>query len=183
VTAALWLLFIQGLLGAFDTLYYHEWRARLPGRGARSRPELQLHAARDFLYALFFATLPWIAWRGAWALVLGTLLAAEIAITLADFIIEDRVRAPLGGVYPGERATHAIMGITYGALLACLVPVLLGWGAQPTALVFAPPPAPSWLRGAMAAMAGGVFLSGIRDLAAARGLPGGSWPWQAAGST
>jgi hypothetical protein len=100
VTAALWLLFIQGLLGAFDILYYHEWRARLPGRGARSRPELELHAARDFLYALFFATLPWIAWRGAWALVLGTLLAAEIAITLADFIIEDRVRLDL---QPGRR--------------------------------------------------------------------------------
>jgi len=30
---ALWLLAIQGIIGAFDTLYYHEWRARLPARG------------------------------------------------------------------------------------------------------------------------------------------------------
>ena len=30
MTTALWLLAIQGLIGAFDTLYFHEWRARLP---------------------------------------------------------------------------------------------------------------------------------------------------------
>ena len=62
---ALWLLAIQGVIGAFDTLYYHEWRARLPARGAQSASELKLHAARDFLYAVLFATLPWIAWQGA----------------------------------------------------------------------------------------------------------------------
>ena len=27
MTWALWLLMIQGILGALDTLYYHEWRA------------------------------------------------------------------------------------------------------------------------------------------------------------
>jgi hypothetical protein len=27
---ALWLLAIQGVIGAFDTLYYHEWRACCP---------------------------------------------------------------------------------------------------------------------------------------------------------
>jgi hypothetical protein len=30
MTIALWLLAIQGVIGAFDTIYYHEWRARLP---------------------------------------------------------------------------------------------------------------------------------------------------------
>ena len=33
MTTALWLLAIQGAMGAFDTLYYHEWRARLPAAG------------------------------------------------------------------------------------------------------------------------------------------------------
>jgi len=61
MTVALWLLFIQGVIGAFDTFYYHEWRARLPARGAQSAPELKLHAARDFFYAVLFATLPWLA--------------------------------------------------------------------------------------------------------------------------
>jgi hypothetical protein len=177
VSAALWLLFVLGVLGAFDTLYYHEWRARLPALGPGSRPELTLHASRDFIYGVLFATLPWIAWRGAWVLALGVLLAAEISITIADFVIEDRVRAPLGGVYPGERATHAVMGIVYGAMLAFLLPEMGAWWSAPTSLAISPAPIPGVLRFALSGMAAGVFLSGIRDLAAARRLPGASWPW------
>jgi len=169
MTAALWLLALQGTLGAFDTLYFHEWRARLPARGPTTHPELRLHAARDFVYAVLFATLPWLAWKGAWATVLVVLLLMEIGITLADFVIEDRVRASLGGVYPGERVTHAVMGIVYGAFLAGLGRALAGWWAEPTALALAPPPAPLALRAVLGAMAAGVFLSGVRDLAAARG--------------
>ena len=60
----LWLLAIQGLVGAFGTFYFHEWRAKLPGRGLAAASELRLHAARDFFYALLFATLPWVAWHG-----------------------------------------------------------------------------------------------------------------------
>ncbi len=143
MTTALWLLFVQGVLGAFDTLYYHEWRARLPARVPGTRPELLLHAARDFFYALLFGTLPWLAWRGAWASVLGLIIAVEIFITLADFVVEDTVRRPLGGVFPGERCTHAIMGILYGAVLAHLVPEVLAWTRLPTGLVVAPRPSPS----------------------------------------
>lgn len=64
--------------------------------GHRTAPELKLHALRDFLYAILFGTLPWLAWQGLWLL---------------------------------------------------------------------------------AVMAVGVFLSGLRDLYAAFGLPHGSWPW------
>lgn len=107
--------------------------------------------------------------------MLGALLIAEISITLADFIVEDRVRAPLGGVYPGERAARAIMGITYGAMLAYLVPELARWWLEPSAMVVSPaPPALCW---AMTAMAAGVLLSGLRDLASAQDLQGSSWPW------
>ena len=35
MTWALWLLMLQGILGALDTLYYHEWRARLVAYGPR----------------------------------------------------------------------------------------------------------------------------------------------------
>ena len=55
---ALYLLGILAILGAAVTLYFHEWRAKLPGLGKRARAELQLHAARDFIYALLFGTLP-----------------------------------------------------------------------------------------------------------------------------
>ena len=58
MAVVLWLLALQGVIGAFDTAYYHEWRARLPGLGLQAASELRLHAARDALYAVIFATLP-----------------------------------------------------------------------------------------------------------------------------
>jgi hypothetical protein len=59
MNTALWLLFALGVIGAFDTLYYHEWRARLPAQGAPAAPELRLHAARDCLLT------DWPAFSGA----------------------------------------------------------------------------------------------------------------------
>jgi hypothetical protein len=171
------LLAIQGALGGFDTLYYHEWRARLPALGLAAKTELQLHAARDFIYAIIFGTLPWLAWKGLWAAVLAALLLVEIILTLSDFIIEDRVRKPLGGVYHGERAMHAIMGIIYGAMLAHLIPIMMRWWSEPTALSVEESNAPEPLRLTLYVMAVGVLLSGVRDLCAAIGLPYSSWPW------
>jgi hypothetical protein len=179
MTAVLWLFAIQGVLGAFDTLYYHEARARLPALGPQARPELGLHGARSLIYAVLFCSLPWIAWQGLWTVVLGALILAEIGLTLADFVVEDSVRKPLGGVYPGERVMHAVMGLLYGAMLAHLVPVAAGWLAAPTALSPARVEAPAALRWALTAMGLGVLLSGVRDLAAALGLPHSRWPWPA----
>lgn len=175
---ALWLLAIQGIIGAFDTLYYHEWRARLPARGAQSASELKLHAARDFFYAVLFGTLPWLAWYGSWVLVLVGVLIAEITLTLMDFVVEITVRKPLGDVYAGERVTHAVMGILYGAMIAGLIPALIGWWPLPTALVIAPPDIPGVLRWGLVTMAVGVSVSGLRDLYAAYELPHGGWPWR-----
>jgi len=180
MTTALWLLAIQGIIGAFDTLYYHEWRARLPGGGSGTAPELKLHAARDFLYAALFGALPWLAWQGLWAVVLAAVLLTEILLTLADFVVEIRVRKPLGDVYGGERVTHAVMGIIYGSMVANLLPVLWRWRHLPTALVpitTAATTPPELLRWGLAVMACGVFLSGMRDLYAALGMPHGGWPW------
>ena len=177
MTVALWLLAIQGAIGAFDTIYYHEWRARLPARGRMAASELKLHAGRDFFYFVLFATLPWLAWRGAWVWPLVAVIVAEIVLTLTDFIVEITVRKQLGDVYGGERVTHAIMGILYGAMVANLIPVLILWGSQPTALVVNPPPIPPALGWFLLAMAGGVLASGARDLYAALELPYGSWPW------
>jgi hypothetical protein len=178
VKIALYLLTVQGLIGAFDTLYYHEWKARLPVRGRQAAPELLIHAARDFFYAVLFGALPWLAWKGAWTLVLAGVIAAEIILTLWDFVVEIAVRKLLGDVYAGERVTHAVMGIIYGAMLAALAPTLGSWWSGPTALAFEPASAPAWLRIALGTMALGVFASGLRDLYAALGLPGGGWPWR-----
>lgn len=173
------LLAIQGVVGAFDTFYFHEWRARLPALGSQSAPELKLHAWRSFLYALIFGTLPWVAWHGFWVVVLSGILIAEIYFTMADFVVEITVRKPLGDVYGGERITHALMGIIYGAMLAFLIPVLLEWWSRPTALVAASPADIGALGWPVLIMAAGVLLSGARDLYAALGLPYGDWPWRA----
>ena len=179
MTTAMWLLAIQGIIGAFDTLYYHEWKARLPARGRESAPELRLHAMRDFLYGVMFATLPWVAWHGRWAVVLVLVLVAEIVLTLWDFVVEIAVRRSLGDVYASERVTHAIMGILYGAMIAYLIPVMIGWWRMPTQLALDPPAIPELLRWGLGVMAVGVVVSGIRDLYAACGLPYGAWPWNA----
>ena len=177
MSAALWLLAAQSLLGAFDTLYYHEWRAKLPTLVPLAGIELRLHALRDFIYAVLFVTLPLVTWQGAWAVVLIALLIAEVVVTLADFAVEDRVRVPLGGLYSGERSTHAVMGIVYGAFLAHLIPVVVGWLSLPTRMYVAPVPVSMALSGWLMATGVGVFLSGIRDLAAAYKVRLARWPW------
>jgi len=173
---ALWLLAAQGIIGAFDTLWYHEWRAQLPGRFPGTAPELKLHAVRAFLYAILFGTLAWLAWQGILVLVLAAVLLTEIILTLADFVVEIRVRKPLGDVYAGERVTHAVMGIIYGGMVAYLLPVLWNWWSLPTTFA-STMHVPEFLRWSLTVMAIGVFLSGARDLYAGFGLPHGGWPW------
>jgi hypothetical protein len=178
VIVALWLFVVQGVIGAFDTLYYHEWRARLPARGPSAALELYVHAVRDFIYAVLFGTLPWLAWHGLFSAILGVMILAEIILTCYDFIIEKSVRRSLGDVYAGERVTHAIMGIVYGCALAYLVPVQVDWWYLPTRLVIVHVDIPDFLRWGLFMMAAGVLISGLRDLYAALGLPNGGWPWQ-----
>ena len=163
------LLLIQGCLGAADTLWYHEHVYALPANTPQTSPELRLHAARDFVYALLFLTLPFVSWCGIWALALGALLALEIGITLADFALEDRVRAPFGGVATGERVMHAIMGLVYGAFLASFAPELVRWWSLETG--FPSRPAVPYIVSATFALLGlGVLVSGLRDLGASFGL-------------
>jgi hypothetical protein len=164
VQTVLLLLLLQGLLGAFDTLWFHEWKGRLPSQPS-ARLELRLHAVRDFIYATIFGTLGWVAWHGGLAWLLLLLLASEIGITLWDFVEEDHTRH----LAPGERVTHALMGMIYGAFLASLLPELWHWLAQPTAFAPHPHGPIAWL---LSAMATGVALSGMRDLGASFYLPG-----------
>lgn len=158
MTTAIWLLFVQALLGAFDTLYYHEYRLRLP-HGHGTQTELRLHASRDFAYAVIIGSLGFLTWNGSLAWVLIALLVSEIGITLWDFIEEDRVRR----LPAGERAMHAVMGIVYGAFLAYLVPEIMRWSDEPTGFGRSYHGFPAWV---LLILAVGVFLSGVRDAAA-----------------
>ena len=175
--AVITLMIIQGTLGAADTLYYHEWRYRLPARPEETRVELRLHAVRDFIYAAIFATLPWFAWSGAYTWLLCALLLAEIIITITDFVVERTTRSNQGGVATGEFVTHVIMAIIYGAFLATLAPHLYAWGGGETGLIAYTDPSPM-VGGVCLIMAVGVFSSGVRDLGASMGIAAFAWPWR-----
>jgi len=118
MTTALEVLLLLGILGACDTIYYHEWRLQLPGTPT-ARRELRLHASRDFAYAIVFGSLAWITWNGLWVWPLAAILGFEVGVTLTDFIEEDRTRK----LPAGERVMHALMGIVYGVFLALLFPM------------------------------------------------------------
>lgn len=134
------LLSVQAVLGAFDNLWHHELQARLPQRVA-ARHELTLHAAREAIYGVVFIGLGWFAWRGGFAVLLGALLLAELAITLADFLEEDRTRR----LPPFERVLHTLLTIGYGLFIGVFAPVLIGWSRQATALSLTPHGWVSWL--------------------------------------
>lgn len=168
MTTALYLLLLLGILGAFDTLWYHEYQQQLP-RNASARVELRLHAARDFAYTIVFGSLGWLLWHGlllAWLFLL--ILLFEIGITLWDFIEEDMTRR----LPAGERVMHTIMAIVYGAFLAHLLPQVFRWaGHESTGLVPVHYGLLSWV---LSAFAVGVFLSGVRDVIASFHLPSGN---------
>ncbi len=63
-------------------------------------------------------------------------------------------------------------------MIAFLLPVMIEWWSLPSGLVLSNPEDMLFVRWVLVAMAIGVFLSGIRDLYAALGLPGGWWPWK-----
>jgi uncharacterized protein len=162
MTTALWFLIAMALMGAFDTIVYHEVVACLPGDPGAGR-ELQLHAARDFIYAMLFGTFAWLQPHGWAVLPVAALLVTEIAITLCDFIVEDRTRK----LPPGERVMHALMGINYGIFLALVYPNAAGWFDMPAGFAAAHYGLLSWV---LSAFALGVALSGLRDLAASIAL-------------
>lgn len=134
------LLSLQAMMGAFDNLWHHELEARLPSR-ISARHELRLHAAREAIYGVVFVGLGWFEWRGAFAVLLGALLAVELLITLADFLEEDRTRK----LPPFERVLHTLLTISYGLFLGFLAPVLGDWLRLPTALAFTDHGWVSWL--------------------------------------
>ena len=158
----LWtLIAIQIFMGAFDTLYHHELTERLAWRPSQ-RHELQLHAVRNWLYALLFLALGWLELHGAFAVLAGIVLGVEVVITLMDFVEEDLTRR----LPASERINHTLLALNYGAILVLLVPVLLAWAGQPTTIILtsygywtwlatiAAIGAMSWLHGASICRAG-----------------------------
>lgn len=159
MTAILWLLAAQGVLGASDVLLNHEWREDLPHRPGAAL-EQAIHGARELLYAVVFAGLAWFEWHGAYAWLLAGVLLVEVVLTAWDFVEEDRTRR----LSATERLMHLALSMGGGAYCALLIPVLLRWQQQATALQVSAHGPLSWL---LSAMAVGVLIWGVRDAMAA----------------
>ena len=162
-SSLLWtLITIQIAMGAFDTFYHHEMTERLAWRPSQ-RHELQLHGVRNMLYALLFLTLGWLEILGIWAMIVIAVLVAEVVITLMDFVEEDISRK----LPASERINHTLLALNYGAILVLLLPLLIEWAGQSTAVK----PAFYGLWSVLAAVsAAGVSSFGLRDLAASKRL-------------
>ncbi len=149
------LLALQLLLGLFDIVYHHEMTERLTWR-VTARRELVLHAVRNGLYGAIFFSLAWLQWQGFWAVALVAVLAAEVVLTLVDFVEEDRSRL----LPPSERVTHALLALNYGVLLALLAPRLWAAVALPTTVVWQGQGLFAWL---LTLAATGCLFWGWRD--------------------
>lgn len=151
--SVLYVLMVQGLLGAIDTVYHHELTQALPRRTS-ARLELRLHGVRAVFYGFLFAALAWSRWHGLWFTVLAAVIVLEVVLTLWDFVEEDRSRQ----LPASERIMHTVLAINGGALCALLL--LQGWWRLPTAIVAADH---GWISVVLSLMALGVTLSGMRD--------------------
>jgi uncharacterized protein (TIGR01777 family) len=161
MTDVLWIaVFLQVAFGGFDTLYHHELTERLAWRPSQAG-ELRLHGVRNLAYAVVFAAIGWSEPHGAAAMALMALMAAELIVTLWDFVEEDRTRR----LPASERVLHTLLTLNYGVVLALLMPLVARWAELPTAMEPAYHGIWSWL---CAAAACGVVAFGLRDLAAAR---------------
>lgn len=159
MTDLLWtLVALQIAMGAFDTLFHHELTERLAWKPSQ-KSELRLHGVRNILYAALFLLIGWAEPQGLLALAVLILLVIEVIITLTDFVEEDRTRR----LPASERVTHTLLALNYGAILMLLVPLLVGWAQEPTGVITVSHGLWSLMASAAAA---GVFVFGLRDLAA-----------------
>jgi len=155
MNSVIWLLIIQGVLGAYDVLWNHEYKEKLPLKPSAAL-EQKIHGIREILYAILFIGLAWWAWHGVWAGLLSALIVIEILLTAWDFVIEDKTRL-LGAT---ERITHLVLSMVGGAYVALLIPILFEWSFLPTGFVEVVYGLRSWL---LTAFGIGVLAWGIRD--------------------
>lgn len=153
------LLVLQGVLGAFDNLWHHEFTENLPNTPS-VRTEIALHSTRELIYGVVFLMLGWATWHGWFAVALAGLILIKVFITLWDFLEEDMTRK----LPPLEQVLHTLLAMNYGAVLLVLAPVLWTWSLGDTYVATA---GYGWLTWIMTLYGVGVIAWGIWDLIAA----------------
>jgi len=148
-------LIVQGLMGAFDTVYHREFKFNLPWQQTAIE-ELLVHSIRNSFYVVVFFSLAWMEWRGGFIWLILFMLLAEIILNLREFLIEDKTRA-LSGT---ERITHTLLALNYGLITAFLAPTFWQWGHLETELVVTSHGLYSWV---LSLFAIGVLIWSVRD--------------------
>lgn len=145
---AFYILSFGGLVGAYDVLYYHMYRARL-----WQRPEAMMenvtHAIRALLFSTFFFLLLFVEARGSWWWLYPAVCTLEMLNTMSDTFLEKRSREPQGGMENGEYMLHVFLSVMIGAVMACMLFESWSWSTQPTELILRARdvPAPMFLGG------------------------------------
>lgn len=134
------LIIIQAFIGAYDTIYHHDIKEKLPQRPSAAL-ELKIHAMRSSLYAVLFFMLAWSQPTGLYALALAIIILTEIALTFWDFVVEDQTRK----LPATERIVHSILGFNFAAIFTLLVPIWWNWVNMPTALLITDYGIKSWI--------------------------------------
>ncbi|HJV75162.1 MAG TPA: hypothetical protein VJ654_13130 [Noviherbaspirillum sp.] len=156
------LLIVQGVLGGIDTLLNHELIVRLP-RHVEARTELGLHSMREAVYGILFGGLGWLAWHGAWVVLIVVLLVAQMAVDASDEFVENRTRT----LPQNERVLHFFIVLNFGLIVAVLSILMIDWVSQPTSLKLAGHGTLSWILSVLAVAA---FAWAVRDFFAWRRL-------------
>lgn len=160
-TVSTYLLLVIGLLGALDIALFHTRQHRLRTRPS-ARHELVTHALRGPTYAFLFVVVPNFAVHGAWFLLVLGVLAFDVVVSLWDFAIEKRSRAPMGGLPTGEYVLHNIIAMLFGAFVACYCIGASSGLAQPSGCSY-DPNVPWPVQMLLGLMTLGVVASGIAD--------------------
>jgi hypothetical protein len=150
------LLLLIALLGAFDVFFFHRHRCHLSKR-AESRTEAWIHVARGVVYALQLIAVPNLRFEGRAYALFVALFVADVAIAVADILVEPASRRELGGLPAGEYLMHIVLSVLVGAMLHALIVATSGWRTLPTAIRVVPA-APAALRIALGALAVGCVL-------------------------
>lgn len=134
---AFWLLFLNGLIGLYDAIYYHILTFKLYKTQVTFWEQLT-HWVRGFFYACFYIVLC-VKATGLWWWIYPTLIALEVVNTTADVMLEPYTRRSLGGVPPTEYTLHCIILLIQGAALCSLLYAASPYREMSDGIAWAPP--------------------------------------------
>jgi len=159
---ATYLLFLLGLLGAADIVFFHSISHGIRNH-PNSRHELISHSLRGPTYGALFILIPNFAMFGSFYWILFGLLIFDFGISIWDFSIERESRRFLGGLPTGEYLLHIMIAMLFGAFVAMVFLSTKEWCTMTTQVIFQPVKVHYSLRITLTIMAVLVIISGFQD--------------------